>query len=57
MNKNRKSIFGFRIAEDALFIIWWKFFNNFSAQEQVAILYEKISVYLCEKNTIQSRCD
>lgn len=40
---------------NALFIMWWKFENNFSTQEQVAILYEKISVYLCEKIAIHSK--
>lgn len=38
MNKNRKSIFSFKIAEDALFIIWWKFLNNFSAREKKGVL-------------------
>lgn len=35
------SIFIFRIAENALFLIWWKSENNFSAREKTAMLRHK----------------
>ena len=48
------SIFGFKIAENALFIIWQKIENNFSAREKVSVHSEKIRLCFYEKNAILS---
>ena len=44
-----QSIFGFKIAENALFIIWQKIENNFSAREKVSVHSEKIRLCFSKK--------